>query len=409
MHRYRLRKLAPSELIAASDHLASCDECYRTYGAADPTQAVHEALCRELQSAGGVETIHLSYDQMEAYADGELDSQQVDFVRGHTASCDDCASDLRGILNLRDGMPGRVSDSNIEIQGPPAPVERFRSKLLWKRQPAAVRITVWAASVVVAVTATSFVLERSQRAELAGLNGRIAALERSNSELEQEVRRISQANSGLIRPPSPAGGAEASSSSAQSTAVITLSDGNRRVIIGPDGHVEGLGTMPLHYKELVGSTLLTGRPEMPSNPKTQLGKVGHLLGAGSGPQFEVLSPVGVAVEQIRPTFRWQALKGATSYEVLLRDLTSGQETGSGSITASTWSPERGLVRGHTYAWMVEALKDDRRVRAPALAKPYAAFRVLRGQKAIELENARREWGDSHLLLGVLYAKAGVID
>jgi hypothetical protein len=58
--------------------------------------------------------------------------------------------------------------------------------------------------------------------------------------------------------------------------------------------------------------------------------------------------------------------------------------------------------------MVEATVEDRHVRAPAPNKPFATFRILSTEQAREIRRTREEWGDSHLLMGLIYAKAGLI-
>ncbi|PYV32625.1 MAG: hypothetical protein DMG09_23990 [Acidobacteria bacterium] len=57
--------------------------------------------------------------------------------------------------------------------------------------------------------------------------------------------------------------------------------------------------------------------------------------------------------------------------------------------------------------MVEATFDGQRVRAPAPGKPFATFRILDEHQAQEVSLARKAWGSSHLVMGLVYAKAGL--
>ena len=60
-------------------------------------------------------------------------------------------------------------------------------------------------------------------------------------------------------------------------------------------------------------------------------------------------------------------------------------------------------------WEVEALRgDDLIAKAPAPPAPEARFAVLPNDKAQELQRLRRQLHGSHLLLGLAYARAGLL-
>ena len=67
-----------------------------------------------------------------------------------------------------------------------------------------------------------------------------------------------------------------------------------------------------------------------------------------------------------------------------------------------------LPRGRTYTWQVVAESAGRRLVAPAPPEPDVRFRVLDASRAEALSAARSRRA-SHLVLGVLYAEAGLID
>src|SRR5438034_8061744 len=48
-----------------------------------------------------------------------------------------------------------------------------------------------------------------------------------------------------------------------------------------------------------------------------------------------------------------------------------------------------------------------RVRAPAPEKPFATFRILDERQAQDISLARKAWGSSHLVMGLVYARAGL--
>jgi hypothetical protein len=55
------------------------------------------------------------------------------------------------------------------------------------------------------------------------------------------------------------------------------------------------------------------------------------------------------------------------------------------------------------------MKDGEEIRMPAPSAPDAKFKVLEQSQAEALERAKQAYGHSHLLLGILYAQAGLLD
>jgi hypothetical protein len=68
-----------------------------------------------------------------------------------------------------------------------------------------------------------------------------------------------------------------------------------------------------------------------------------------------------------------------------------------------------LARGQIYTWQLTASIKGKQIRAPLPPAPEARFQVLSQAEAEQLEKAHSEHADSHLLLGILYARAGALD
>ena len=76
---------------------------------------------------------------------------------------------------------------------------------------------------------------------------------------------------------------------------------------------------------------------------------------------------------------------------------------------SDWTPSQALQPGEVYEWEVEALRADELIaKAPAPPEPEARFAVLPNDKQQDLQRLRAELGKSHLLLGLAYARAGLV-
>jgi len=127
------------------------------------------------------------------------------------------------------------------------------------------------------------------------------------------------------------------------------------------------------------------------------------------PEFKLIAPIGIVIETDRPALRWSALPGATSYTVMIYDESLTKVATSPAITSSEWTSTTPLARGKTYVWQVRALKDGEEVVAPAASRSRAKFRVLEQSKLDEIRRARSTNGNSHLMMGVVYADAGLVE
>jgi hypothetical protein len=140
------------------------------------------------------------------------------------------------------------------------------------------------------------------------------------------------------------------------------------------------------------------------------GKTDVLSGGGKvGVAFALINPIGKIIASDRPTLRWQPLVGATAYTVAVYDENLNRIATSESITATSWTVTPPLPRGQVFKWQVRAIKDGQEIVSPAPPSPEAEFKVLEQAGLNELDRTKREHPNSHLLLGLLYAQAGLMD
>ena len=141
-----------------------------------------------------------------------------------------------------------------------------------------------------------------------------------------------------------------------------------------------------------------------------IAKRGVLLGVpGEARTFEISGPMGTTVLDDRPTFRWQAVRGATEYVVSVFDEKFQKLIESPALTSAEWRPEQALPRGAIYNWQVTAKLGGVNLRAPQPPAPEARFEVASAADALSIDAARRDHPGNHLLLAVLMAKAGALD
>ncbi|HEX6083132.1 MAG TPA: zf-HC2 domain-containing protein [Thermoanaerobaculia bacterium] len=131
----------------------------------------------------------------------------------------------------------------------------------------------------------------------------------------------------------------------------------------------------------------------------------YVLRGGEGGGV-TLEPSGVIVESPRPKFRWSELSPRAVVTVFADD---AEVARSAELSTNEWTPRRDLPRGVTLTWQVELRRDEALAIIPAPPAPPARFRIVDAETAAELEEARRAHPDDALLLGLLYARAGLVD
>jgi anti-sigma factor RsiW len=118
-------------------------------------------------------------------------------------------------------------------------------------------------------------------------------------------------------------------------------------------------------------------------------------------------PVATAIDDERPELRWPPASGAR-YVVSLTS--EGSEIAqSGPLAVARWRTPVPLQRGRMYRWQVTVERGDESSVIPAPPAPPAIFRVITDREHQELARACADAGDDHLLLGLLYARTGMVD
>jgi anti-sigma factor RsiW len=161
---------------------------------------------------------------------------------------------------------------------------------------------------------------------------------------------------------------------------------------------------PREWDEAVRAALDAGRLARPSI-LSELRPAPDVLRGPGMTTTAALAPIGEVIETATPRFEWTASSGA----IYVVSVFNGERevASSGEIKSATWSPAKGLARGNTYVWQVEVRRGDASTILPAPPDPQALFRVADEKTLREIAEARQRFPDDHLLLGVLYARAGM--
>lgn len=188
--------------------------------------------------------------------------------------------------------------------------------------------------------------------------------------------------------------------------IAQLNDGEGRITLDQEGKLSGVDGLPPAYREMIRNAL-TGQKLERSPLLAELSLRGNTprgADAARRAEFSVIEPHGVVTLADRPTFRWSRMDGAAGYVVEVYDEWFNLAAASPRVTGASWATTKPLERGKIYYWQVKAFKDGAEFKAPQ-----AKFRVLARSGVAELEQARRANGSSHLTLGLLYLKAGLLN
>jgi putative zinc finger protein len=409
LERYRARTLPPQALLAANAHLYDCEACHGRYGG----DTNLEAAFAFLQSIGEPveEETHLPFEQLAAYVDDALEGEERRAVVTHLEQCAGCAAEVRELRPLRDLIAPVPEIAAPEIATPalvnrPTLFEKLRAA--W-RAPA-YRIPALVVGALLLVALPIWFLIRSSRTNEVGPRAQVPPTPQEHSQSNQAVENTSPGGNDSAdqntAPPLPT-----STPSGETDSILSsVMDAGARVTVGAGGRVVGLDALSPAQRQLVGRMLTTARVETPRMSwESRPGRDVLMGGADGGVSFSLLSPVGQVVRGVRPTLRWTPLEGAESYVVTVRDSRGGTVAMSGPLSAAEWNVPQPLRRGVVYSWKVLAVKDGQEIVSPPPTAADARFKVLEETRVEELNSAERLRPRSRLLLGALYARAGLLD
>ena len=307
------------------------------------------------QSGGAEESIrHLTQVELEAYLEGRLPPARLTHCRTHLDSCEACRAELEDLRTFRSDLAGFARPE-------PARRERGRGR---KRRSLMLPVAAAIATIVVAAI-SAFLWWGRER---------------------PRANKTSVAVT-VTKPLAP---------------VPTAGTQTRDTRLADE-----IAALPADVRPVVSEAIQRGKLQLPSDLSQIRGRAHTLPGAPeANTGFALLSPFGEAITETRPEFRWQPLAGATRYSVAIVDTGLHPVQRSPALRTTSWRPRRPLRRGQTYLWQVTAtLRGGSKVVASA---PEALLRIIPLKLADELAQFRRGHEESHLVLGALYAQAGLL-
>ncbi len=188
--------------------------------------------------------------------------------------------------------------------------------------------------------------------------------------------------------------------------VARLNDAGGVVAIDQEGNLSGLESVPQEWREEAKEVLLAQAVVIPGEVQEFIGRDERIR---SGPTIELVYPVATAIQNDQPTVRWRPVNGVESYTVAVLNLEWEPIAESATITQLEWTLPDPLQRGRVYIWRVTPVRNSN-TTIPLLPSPgEAKFKVLETEKIEELRQFRTQFPGAHLVLGIMYARAGLLD
>lgn len=415
---YQQRTLAPDIFLALREHVTECARCAARCYEPSRSRTDYETLLAALTPAADDVPYHLARETAAAYVAELLDEIDREPVVSHLEVCTECAAMIERLRTSPSAKP-TAQPPATPIVDEPRVGARARA---WARSwpvslPQKFRPLTYAALalLVVALLAAAMLLKARHSTPTDLVRPGAPHTDGNPQTPRASDTAPAQARAGESAPPNestpPAPTPQSESAQVQGArTVLTLNDGGRQITLDDQGNVGGLERLPEQTRRLVKSALVAQQLARPAvladlnpQPSTLLGTSGD-----TGLPFRLLAPLGVVLESDQPTFRWQPLAGADTYNVIVTDEGLNEVASSGPLRATTWRVARPLARGLTYSWQVTAHRNDgQAVTSPVLPAPPAKFQVLARARFEELQHVRRVYPEAHLTLGVLYAQAGL--
>ena len=396
--RYRSRRMPPADLLAADAHLSLCDACHGRVIDWSKLNEKEAAASRAFDPAARSEVTHLTYDQLAGLLDDELGEIDREIAESHLDLCSLCATELNELRDFRSTMTSPAKEYEREKKQ-----SSKKSRVaLWQRP--VFQFSVQASAALACAALLVILISIPMRRETARLRIRVAELETSNAALKEKIAEAESLESQIAALHEEV---DQLRQAADGQGIVALNDGGGRVTLDKSGNLFGLKAQP-QYEEAVREALQKERVKLPAALAGIRSPSGTLMG-GEYPEFKLVEPVGILIETDRPTFRWSKLNGAgaAGYTVTVYDSHLARIAVSDSLTTTEWQAPSALPRGETFIWQVRTMKDGREVVAPPPAGPRARFKVLEQSRVDEIARAKKDYANSHLVMGVVFAEAGL--
>lgn len=371
LNLYERRALAPDAFLSIHRHVSGCTVCSEQCNSAITAKKDYETLLTALMPDPLDEPYHLTKGEVAGYVKSELDDIASETAASHLEVCGECA------LAVKEARPVAISEK--------ANAGFIASLRAWARPVQfASLVLVVLGLIAIALLLISMANRHPVPDQSANLN--------VNHELASPQPPPDQSSNTKNAPPANEPTPQPNNGSEEQRTAEALA------AISPAAH------------DAIVASLTTQRIEKPQFLTALTGRSDTLRGTSNdGVPFPLLTPVGQVVRNRNPTFTWKPLAGASHYVVTVVDDKMNEVATSEPLTSTQWRVPVTLKWGRRYSWQVTAVKDGKEIVSPVLPAPQARFMIVDEARAAELRQVEQAFPNYHLGLGILYARAGLLD
>ena len=414
--RFSVSALPAQELDRIAEHLADCAACQEVLVATLKRQRGTDSVKFSLDPKFLFRHDHLDYEQLVNIVENKIDETEREIIDIHLSSCATCREDLRSFQDFRNQLEPELAVRYGPLATTPrndgnARTDR-RFGLRWNPvyTAVAVLVTIGLITAVIFITQRSRILEALRTQPSPNTPTTSPTPNRGTEVVTNSSPTPVPTEQPPFHQPSPALTVKNRSTMTafDRATVAEVRDQGRAITIDKNGDVLGIQDIPNDTRQAIAEALVAQTLKTPPINEELAGSPITLRGPDNTPTFRLLSPGREVLLSDRPSFAWEKLAGASSYRVIIGDLTGHEIAKSEELSAdqTTWTPTKPLKRGEIYTWEVEAILDGKKVHAPGTSQTQMKFVVLSERGAQELEQLKRV--NSHLALGVFYAREGML-
>lgn len=436
MKEFSAHTLETRRMVEIGEHLASCAGCRRLYHEVVQRRRDNAPVTFDLSPEAWLRHEHIEYEQLVSYVEDRLDETEREMADVHLKACAQCREDLRSFRLHRER-----TEPEMNVRYAPPEKVSWREKILPLRNwPRTGWNPVYAGAVAVIITGAAILIvifsqrdrtsdQQAQQPSSSNINNAtplhsITATQppqttplvdetaRSVGGNSQEVGEVGEAVSDTTRSHdrrSPVIPSKRTVPSRPDGGVVSLNDGGGKVILDKSGEITGIGTLPPETERSIKEALLAQQLKRPDELADVASEYGALRGLADEGSFKLLSPRRAVIADDRPAFEWEPLQGAASYQVHLADSSNQSVVKSEELSSRTtrWRPPVPLKRGVVYTWVVTVMVGGEEITSPSVDAPEMKFKVLDEKDFGELDLLKKS-SESHLALGVFYARVGMV-
>ncbi len=396
---FRSGSLSAEDTINCAEHLELCFDCNLRFGNVLTNEDYPRAFILDFSPKTYLTDEHLDYEQLSDYLEDKLDEDEAEIVNVHIGLCLRCRKDLLSLKDFR-----RSIEPELRLRyASPTLLNRLAEYLgLTGRPRIIIAYSTLITLIVMGCLVLTIHLRRNQKSTTdTSLAPSPSPVTNEIPPVKSEVKKESPQLHSVIedRKRNTIGRGEPG-------AVVGIYDNGRWYRLDHNGNPTGLKAIPADLRADVAD-LLRGRSlSAPVSLNELTGpEISERGVADNQERLVLLSPLETLIEEDRPLFKWNPLKGATSYEVQIVDDEFNLVMQSPGLAATEWSVTKPLMRDNVYMWQVIAYKAGEIIESQT--RQTGRFRIISAKKLREIESARKII-TSRLALGVYYFREGLL-